>query len=200
MTRVLIGLFISIAALTAFAEGDADRGETLIATCTACHGADGNSPAGAFPSLAGQNPKYIVKQLVDIKNGDRDSPQMTGLLTNLDRQDFEDIAAWYARQEPKVGAAAEELIALGETIYRAGIKRKNIAACTGCHMPQGQGNNPAAFPALAGQWPGYLEAQLKSFRVGKRTNDGEGGMMQSIARDMSDEEIEAVANYLYGLY
>lgn len=200
MTRVLIGLLISIAALTAFAEGDADRGKTLIATCTACHGADGNSPAAVFPSLAGQNPKYMVKQLVDIKNGDRDSPQMTGLLTNLDRQDFEDIAAYYASQEPKVGAADEELVALGETIYRAGIKRKNIAACTGCHMPQGQGNNPAAFPALAGQWPGYLEAQLKSFRVGERTNDGEGGMMQSIARDMSDEEIEAVANYLYGLY
>lgn len=200
MTKVLIGLFISIAAMTAFAEGDADRGKTLITTCTACHGANGNSPAGTFPSLAGQNPKYLVKQLVDIKNGDRDSPQMTGLLTNLDRKDFEDIAAYYARQEPKVGRADEDLVERGETIYRAGIKRKNIAACSGCHLPRGQGNNPAAFPALAGQWPQYLEQQLKLFRSEERTNDGGGRMMRSIAQDMSDEEIEAVSSYLYGLH
>ncbi|MEX2488804.1 MAG: c-type cytochrome [Pseudomonadales bacterium] len=200
MARVLIGLLISIAAATALAEGDADRGETLIATCNACHGADGNSPAGAFPDLAGQNPKYIVKQLVDIKSGERDSPQMTGLLNNLDRQDFEDIAAFYAMQEPDRGAAREDLVELGEKIYRVGIPRKNIAACTACHLPQGEGNNPAAFPALAGQWPEYLEKQLKAFRTGERTNDGDGRMMRSIAMDMSDEEIEAVSSYLHGLY
>lgn len=200
MARVLIGLLISMVAATALAEGDPERGETLIATCTACHGADGNSPASAFPDLAGQNPKYTVKQLVDIKSGERDSPQMAGLLTNLDRQDFEDIAAYYAMQEPERGSAKEDLVELGEEIYRAGIARKNIAACTGCHLPQGEGNDPAAFPALAGQWPEYLEKQLKAFRVGERTNDGDGRMMRSIAMDMSDEEIEAVSSYLHGLY
>ncbi|MBD3648207.1 MAG: cytochrome c4 [Pseudomonadales bacterium] len=200
MMRVIIGIVLSIAATTALAQGDAARGKTLTPVCAACHGPDGNSPAGTFPSLAGQNEGYLVKQLVDIKNGDRVSPQMTGLLDNMSEQDFEDMAAWYASQEPEIGAAKQDLVALGEEIYRAGIARKSIAACTACHSPTGAGNAPASFPALSGQWPEYVEAQLKAFRDGERTNDGEGKMMRDVARDMSDDEIKAVSSYVFGLH
>lgn len=199
MMRVIIGIILSIAAATALAQGDPARGKTLTPVCAACHGPDGNSPAGTFPSLAGQNPQYLVKQLVDIKNGDRSSPQMTGLLDNLSQQDFEDIAAYYAAQEPTIGAASQALVDLGEEIYRAGVGRKSIAACTACHSPTGSGNGPAKFPALSGQWPEYTEQQLKAFRTGARTNDGESQMMRNVARDLSDEEIEAVSSYVFGL-
>ena len=97
------------------------------------------------------------------------------------------------------GATKPELAELGETIYLAGIKRKGVAACTACHLPNGNGNNGAIFPALAGQWPEYTETQLKMFRSGERNNDGDGKMMRTVAMDLSDDEIEAVASYLYGL-
>ena len=45
--------------------GDAAAGQAKSAMCVACHGADGNSPSPAFPSIAGQNATYIAKQLQD---------------------------------------------------------------------------------------------------------------------------------------
>ena len=199
MYRFIIGIILVIAGTTALAEADAARGKALTLTCAACHGVDGNSPAGAFPSIAGQNHDYLVKQIHDIKDGRREAIVMTGMLDALSDQDIEDIAAYFAGQQVKGGAAKPELVALGETIYRAGISRKQIAACTACHSPDGSGNNAAKFPHLAGQWPEYTEAQLKLFRTGTRHNDGEGKMMRSTSMDLSDEEIKAVASYIYGL-
>ncbi len=88
---------------------------------------------------------------------------------------------------------------LGESIYLSGVQRKKIAACSSCHSPSGMGNDPALFPSLRGQWPEYTTAQLKAFRSKKRTNDGDSRMMRDVAMDLSDEEIDAVASYLYGL-
>ena len=87
----------------------------------------------------------------------------------------------------------------GEHIYRSGIARKGVAACSACHSPTGQGNDLASFPKLAGQWAEYTEAQLKAFRVGERHNDGESKMMRLSAMDLSDAEIAAVATYIAGL-
>ncbi len=199
MFRALLTLILVALFNTAFAEGDATRGKELTAVCAACHGADGNSPAGSFPSIAGQQPKYLQKQLQDIKSGDRSSPLMAGLLDNMDAEDFADIAAYYASQTRKGGAAKPELVELGESIYRAGISRKDVTACTACHLPSGEGLNAAGFPALAGQWPEYTKAQLEAFRDNSRHNDGDGKMMRTTAMDLNDTEIEAVASYLYGL-
>ncbi|MCB1691322.1 MAG: cytochrome c4 [Pseudomonadales bacterium] len=199
MFRLFFGFLLVIGASTAFAEGDAARGKGMTTVCAACHGADGNSPAGTFPSLAGQNAKYLQKQMNDIKSGAREVAVMAGQLDALSGQDMEDIAAYFASQKPKGGAAKADLVDEGETIYRAGVARKNIAACTACHGPKGEGLNDAKFPALAGQWPEYVEAQLKAFRTGMRHNDGESKMMRSTAMDLSDEEISAVASYIYGL-
>ena len=200
MFKLIIAIFLSSLSISVMAEGNPEHGKSISQACAACHGADGNSPAGSFPSIAGQQPKYLLKQLKDIKSGDRSAPLMTGQLDAFTDDDLSDLAAYFAGQTRKGGAAKPELVALGETIYRAGIKRKKIAACSACHLPQGEGNNPAGFPALAGQWPEYTEAQLKAFRVGDRHNDGDGRMMQSTAMDLSDTEITAVASYLYGLH
>lgn len=199
MLRVLIGVLMGMSAGLVLAEADASRGEGLTTVCVACHGTDGNSPAGAFPSIAGQNANYLLKQLREIKSDIREVPVMKGMLDNLSEQDLADIAAYYASQEIKGGAARADLVALGETIYRSGIKRKKIAACTACHAPDGSGVDAARFPALAGQWPDYTEQQLKAFRSGARHNDGDARMMRGTAMDLSDEEIAAVASYIYGL-
>ena len=189
----------AVFAVSAAAGGDAERGKTLTAVCTACHGQDGNSIAGAFPSIAGQSERYMYKQMVDMKTGARDPGAMIGMVDALPDQDLRDLAAWYATQSPKGGAASADLVELGESIYLSGVQRKKIAACSSCHSPSGMGNDPALFPSLRGQGPEYTTAQLKAFRSKKRTNDGDSRMMRDVAMDLSDEEIDAVASYLYGL-
>ena len=179
--------------------GDADVGEGKVALCVACHGETGNSLVGSFPNLGGQGEAYLLKQLNDIKDGTREIPTMSGMLDVLSQEDLADIATFYSSQSRAYGAASADLVQLGESIYRFGIPRKNIAACTACHMPTGSGNDPAKFPALSGQWPGYTVQQLKAFQSGVRHNDGDGEMMRTTALDMNEQEMTAVASYIYGL-
>ncbi|MBL6689813.1 MAG: cytochrome c4 [Pseudomonadales bacterium] len=202
MKKIVISAVLACLAMTvtgAHAGGNADAGKDLATTCLACHGETGNSMAPTFPNIAGQGEKYLLKQMQDIKSDARSVPTMAGLLDNMTDQDLADIAAYYASQARSMGAAKEELVDLGESIYRAGIPHKSIAACTGCHAPSGNGNNPARFPALAGQWPEYTVQQLKAFQSGERHNDGDSQMMRGVARDMTEREMEAVASYIYGL-
>ena len=84
---------------------------------------------------------------------------------------------------------------LGEKIWRGGIAERRIAACAGCHSPNGAGI-PSQYPRLAGQHAEYTEAQLKAFRVGARDNSIQ---MKDIAAEMTDKEITAVADYIAGL-
>jgi cytochrome c553 len=200
MKKILIlALFTLIGSVAAYGQGNAANGKSLTGTCMACHGEKGISMASAFPHLAGQQEKYLLKQMLEIQSGEREVPTMTGMLTNMSASDLADIAAFYASQPRAMGAAKADQVELGEAIYRAGIARKNIAACTACHSPTGNGNGPAGFPALAGQWPEYTIAQLKLFQSGERHNDGDSQMMRGTAMDMNDKEMNAVASYLYGL-
>ncbi|WP_020410646.1 c-type cytochrome [Hahella ganghwensis] len=184
----------------AHAEGDPKAGQSKTAVCAGCHGADGNSAVPNFPKLAGQGEKYLIKQIKDIKNGDRPVVEMTGMTEGLSDQDIADIAAYFASQPATVGKADPELVKAGEKLYRAGNMAKGIPACTGCHNPAGAGNAPAGFPKLGGQHGQYIEAQLKKFRSGERSNDGDSRMMRDIAANMSDAEIKALASYISGLY
>lgn len=196
-------LLVSAVALA----GDPAAGKEKAQPCTACHGPDGNSAAPSFPKLAGQNEKYMIKQLQDIQSGARPVPQMTGQLDGMDDGDFADIAAWYASQEMTTGQAEPDLVEKGEKIYRAGIADREIPACTGCHSPTGQGNAAAGYPVLAGQHAQYTAAQLRAFRAAAdgdpsgRHNDGEEKQtMRSIAFALSESEIEAVSSYIEGLF
>jgi len=198
MNRILCTLMLSVLTLTVHA-GDAEAGSSKVALCVACHGETGNSLVGSFPNLGGQGEAYILKQLVEIQNGTREVPTMAGMLDNMSEADLADIAAFYASQDRSYGAADADLVQLGESIYRFGVPRKNIAACTACHAPTGNGNGPAKFPALAGQWPEYTVQQLKAFQSGERHNDGDGKMMRTTALDMNEQEMQAVAAYIYGL-
>jgi len=83
---------------SAQADGDIDAGKAKSATCAACHGADGNSPTGAFPIIAGQYEDYLVRAMEDYSNGKRKNPIMTGLAAPLSAQDRADLAAYFASQ------------------------------------------------------------------------------------------------------
>ncbi|WP_317932786.1 c-type cytochrome [Halioxenophilus sp. WMMB6] len=197
-------------AQAAAAGGDATAGESKVQVCAACHGADGNSLAPTFPKLAGLGEKYILKQMHDIKAGDRVVPEMTGILTPFSDEDMADIAAYFAKQTMQLTGAKEkkvltnagvevDTLILGERIFRAGNKETAIPACMGCHSPTGQGNSPAGYPRLGGQFPEYIEKQLRAFRAGERTNDGDAKTMRSVARNLTDAELISVANFISGL-
>jgi cytochrome c553 len=137
----------------------------------------------------------------------RPNPVMTGMIANLNEQDFEDIAAYFSSQKIQVGQANKDLVELGQKVYRGGDQSKGLAACTACHSPTGQGNAAAGFPALGGQHADYVEKQLKAFRAAgrddlnadKRANDP-NSMMRMVAAKLSDKEIQAVSSYISGLH
>jgi len=195
----LAALLLAVTSFSAYAAGDAAAGQTKVAVCAACHGADGNSVLGINPKLAGQNQRYTLKQLRDMKSGARVVPMMTGLLDNLNDQDLADISAFYAAQQTTVQGADPELVALGEQIYRAGIADLGVAACSACHSPTGSGVGQAGFPALGGQHAEYIATQMKAFRAGARDNDGDTAPMRIVSERLTDREIDALASYVSGL-
>lgn len=200
MQRTLLGLALmtSLMMAPAHAAGDAAAGRAKSATCVGCHGMDGNSPAPAFPKLAGQHADYLYKQLQDYKSGQRANPTMMAMVANLSEADMRDLAAYYAEQTVSAGAAAADQVELGRTIYHAGIKAKGIAACAACHGPQGEGNPQAGFPRVSGQHAAYAVDQLQQFSRGARANDM-ASMMRTVAAKMNDAEMRAVAEYMQGL-
>ena len=189
---------------TVHAAGDATAGKTKTATCAACHGPDGNSPAGnanpsmPFPKLAGQSAGYIAKQLSEFKAKTRVDATMNGMASPLSEEDMADIGAYYASLSPSTGSADAEKGAAGSKIFTGGIVEKGVSACMACHGPSGAGNPGAGFPSLAGQHNSYTVKQLQAFRAGTRANDP-AMMMQQVAERMSDADIEAVAEYIQGL-
>ncbi len=204
-TLIISTLVLGLAqAVTVQAAGDAAAGKAQAAVCGACHGADGNSAAPTFPKLAGLGEKYLLKQLKNIRDGERPVPTMAGQLDGKSDQDLADIAAYFDSQSRSGGQANPDLIALGEKVFRAGVAERSVPACMACHSPNGKGNAPAGFPPLAGQHADYIAAQLKAYRQGYedpagRTNDGDAKIMRGVAFGLSDMEIEAVASYASGL-
>jgi cytochrome c553 len=187
------------------AKADAAKGEALYTTgdsgrnipaCLSCHGAAGNSTIVQNPKLARQMDVYIVKQLADFKTPQRNNPVMSSIAKALSEDEMKNVAAYLDRQQPKPGAAKnKDTVELGKKIYRAGIAEKNVPACAGCHGPAGAGI-PNQFPRLAGQHQEYAVAQLNNFRAGTRTNSAQ---MNTIAKRLADDEIQAVADYIAGL-
>lgn len=66
----------------------------------------------------------------------------------------------------------------------------NVDACTGCHGLDGRSRDPD-IPNIAGQKQRYLAKALRDFRMGHRQQL----MMNFVAKEMSDEDIENYAAY-----
>lgn len=182
-----------------FAAGDPVRGQQLSITCTACHGADGNSTIPTYPNIAGQHESYIYKQLMEFKSGKRDNAIMKGITLGLTEQNMQDLGAYFAQQTLKTSQAADPaVIELGEALFRTGNAEANVPACMGCHGPNGKGNPEAKFPALTGQHAAYTLLQLQTFHSEARANDA-GRMMRNVASRLRAEEMDALSQYLQGL-
>jgi len=166
--------------------------------CAACHGVDGNSAISANPKLSGQHPEYLYKQLTNFKSGARANAVMSGMAGMLSDTDMHLVAEYYSKQTLSLGQAKTNGSgSLGEKIYRAGIQANAVPACASCHGPTGDGL-PVKYPRLGGQHTEYVLNQLRQFRLGARAND-EAKVMRTIAAKLTDQEMEAVADYIQGL-
>lgn len=178
--------------------GDVEAGKALAATCTACHGADGNAIVPMYPKIAGQHEGYIAKQLAEFKSGVRNDPVMAGMVASLSEDDIKNLAAYFASQTTSKSAKSDTVNQQGYQLYFGGDAKRGITACAACHSPSGEGMQHAKFPSLANQNAAYIKAQLEKFRSGARANDT-NGMMQNIAVKLSDDDIASLTEYISSL-
>lgn len=183
-----------------FAAGVYQSGQEKSTVCTACHGPAGVSINPLWPSLAGQHSRYLIKQLLNFKQKKgREDPAMTPMAVNLSEQDMDDLAVFYSSQPLPKGSTPKKYLTRGEQLYRGGDFSKHITACIACHGPRGTGNAQAGFPVLSGQHAAYTVQQLQAFKINTRSNDL-NSIMRDISARMSTADMEAVANYIAGLY
>jgi len=163
---------------------------TLVGICSTCHGQGGNSTITINPILAGQTSRYLYLQLKDYKEGRRKDPLMNAMAANLSKEDMRALADYFAAQKAKPNGfnAEDAKAAKGKAVADA-------ALCTMCHLGGFSGQNE--IPRAAGQHYDYLVKQLRDFRARTRTNDA--GNMTSVARGLSDEDIDNLAHYMAGL-
>ena len=197
--QFLITVMMLSVAATASAAGDPVAGQKKAALCIGCHGVDGNSANPDWPTLAGQGEAYLVKQITDFKTGARKDGTMNAMVGGLSDTDIANVAAFFAGNKAKGGAAAKDAIEVGQKLYRAGDASRGIAACASCHGPTGAGNPAAKFPKISGQHAKYTMKALKDFSTGARSNDP-AGMMRVVAGKLKESEMKAVAEYVSGLH
>jgi len=183
-----------------FAQGSAEAGQNKAAACAACHGVDGNSVTPEWPSLAGQHPDYVSRQLHAYQSGEREDVLMSAFASSLSAEDIDDLAAYFATLPIVQRGADPELVELGQRIYRAGIPDRGVAACIACHGPAGRGNPLASYPVVRGQHATYMSNTLAAYAAGTRRSDAATNqMMRDIAVALRDDEVRAVTSYMQGL-
>lgn len=188
---------VGLAALLAMTSGcpalayDAGAGQAKAeAVCAACHGKDGRSQQAAVPSLAGQHNDYIVLALYQFRAGHRPSALMAPIAATLTDADLGNLAAYYSALKPwgpERGA--------GATAAAAGPALTQQLHCVQCHGP-GLGGQDSV-PRIAGQKIDYVAAQLRAFWAGNR-GDIDGNMTSAVSQ-LTDAEIETLADYISGL-
>jgi cytochrome c553 len=202
MTAKLVAALSLVAALgwtsSSLAAGSKEAGQAKAATCSACHGMDGNSLNPEWPNLAGQGEVYIVRQLKAFHAGQRQNVLMSPMAAILTEEDMADLAAYFSSQTVRGGEADPAKFKAGQRVYRSGKVNEQVMACAGCHGPDGRGNAPAGFPSIHGQHATYVAAQLRAYKSGARTTDP-NQMMRNIAASLSEDEIDAVASFVQGL-
>jgi cytochrome c553 len=195
--------------------GDAKAGATKAGACAACHGLDGNPPDPQYPRLAGMPERYVAQQLALFKGGIRNSGMaavMMPMAAPLSAQDMRDLGAFFAQQKAGAGIADDSAIATGpyagmkfyeagQKLFRSGDAARGIPACMACHGPTGAGNPGPAYPHVAGQGSAYVVRRLQEYRTGTTAEPDPKlfNVMATVARTLTDEEIQSLASYLQGI-
>jgi cytochrome c553 len=190
------------ATLAQVAGGDVGRGEFVALNCTVCHGDQGVSSSGLYPTLAGMDAVVLYKQLDDFRAGKRLWGAMNGIGHALSQEASADVAAYFARRTNGLPRIPDEDFRAGRTLREhppaqrlvvAGDPARGIPPCSACHGP---GARKLGAPPLQGQQPDYLERQLAAFAQGVRQNDI-NRQMRIVATQLTPEERQALAE-LYG--
>ena len=160
----------------------ADDIEAKAQACAACHGNNGvPSDPKTIPVIWGQEQSYLMKQLRDFRNGERNSAVMSPLAKNLAEGDLRAMAAYFAAKPwPARRAAA-----------KPPSPPKSIAQCQACHQANFRGGMPA--PRLAGLSYEYLVGSMRAFATDQRTNNLD---MPKFMRMLSETERSAIARYV----
>jgi cytochrome c553 len=195
LAATLSGAIVSI---SAFPANSIETGAAKAVVCQACHGANGNSSNPEWPSLAGIGADYIADQLKNFKEGKRQNPVMMPMAMPLTPDDMTNLWAYFDSLVNTGLEADPSYWKAGEKLYRGGDQARAIPACMACHGPTGRGNVPAKFPALRGQQSVYLMKQLNDYASGARPT-GPNGIMQTIAKRLSADDIRNLASYVQGL-
>lgn len=190
-------IVIAAAALLPFSVQAQGSAPAAAEVCTPCHGPDGNSVAPNFPKLAGQQVDYLTKQLNEFLSGKRKNDIMTAILPGIQKSDVPALAAYFAGRKQTPGTATDPKLAeVGKRLYDDGNTDSGVPACMGCHQPRGEGNE--RYPRLAGQHQIYTLQQMADFKAGVRSND-KGRVMRAVAERMTEQEMQAVSEYIAGL-
>ena len=173
--------------------GNPRKGQELAKTCAACHGDKGISVSPTYPSLAGQLPTYLYKQLQDYSNGDRQDPMMNAVAKGLSQQDSADLAAWFGSQQPAFQSRSVMVYEQAENLVKNGSTDRVLPPCEVCHGADGKGQ-VVDLPGLSGQNAAYISATLRAFKAGERHNDIYS-RMRLLAESLTEQEIEELGFY-----
>ena len=179
--------------------GNPVAGKTSSDFCQGCHGEAGLSAEDLIPNLAGQYASYIAKQLRNFQSGARTHEIMSAMAKTISDAELVDIAAYFSSQNKMQGNGKGDN-PVAKNLFLKGDAGRNIPPCMSCHGKNGKGLAPniATYPVIGGQHKGYLRAQLIHWRSGERSNSPDG-VMNKIARTLTDGEIEALTDYISGL-
>jgi len=175
--------------------GDPFAGKEKSRICQGCHGVDGNSKDEMIPKLAGQFEGYIAKQMRNYQGGVRSHEIMNGMAAPLNDKDLDDISAYFSNQRRMKGNGSSN--ARGKELFLRGDISNNVMSCVFCHGGGGKGidHNISMYPVIGGQHKAYLLKTLKDFRADDRTNSP-NVVMNTYVRSLSDEDLEALADYI----
>jgi cytochrome c553 len=168
LTAVIFGLAWGALAGTAGAGPLDNPGFAKSLTCSACHGAAGNSRSDSMPIIAGMDPAYFKKQMDAYATGKRPSPEMEPYAKMVLVLGVDQVAGYFAEQKTQPTPIAVDAAA-------AARGRVAAAQCVICHGQDGKGDAAKLIPSLTGQPPGYLREQMLMFKQDKR-NPGDAAL------------------------
>lgn len=152
--------------------------------CNTCHGADGSAQRINYPSLASQNPVYLLDQIEQFANGSREKLVMNVLAETFSVEEKVTLALYYSEMTLRAPEADIDLARRGAPVYQA--------RCAACHGPGGLGEE--GYARIAGQQPGYVANVLREYRSGDSPR--RFSVMYGIASGLGNDDIDAVAHYI----